>query len=217
MAVLIVQRNLPPLLGMLAALGLGALIGLFNGFMITRFRIPSFVVTLAGSLTLGRPAALRARRDRDDQPERQAHHRPDVHVPSAAGRLGRSRWLAIAPDARHSRCSGAPAARPQGCRSARCRGFSSASGCIAAAFISMIFVVNQDRGLPLVVVIVFALALAFAYLTERTRFGRHIFAVGRQRRGGSPSRHQDRPRAHHRLRARHRRSPPPAACSPHRG
>ena len=33
-------------------LALGALIGLFNGFMITRFRIPSFVVTLAGSLTL---------------------------------------------------------------------------------------------------------------------------------------------------------------------
>ena len=47
---------------------LGALIGLFNGFMITRFRIPSFVVTLAGLADAGRPAALRARRDRDDQP-----------------------------------------------------------------------------------------------------------------------------------------------------
>ena len=28
----------------------GALIGLFNGFMVTFFRIPSFVVTLAGLL-----------------------------------------------------------------------------------------------------------------------------------------------------------------------
>jgi ABC-type xylose transport system permease subunit len=34
--------------------------------------------------------------------------------------------------------------------------------------------IAQDRGLPLVVCIVFALALGFAYLTERTRFGRHI-------------------------------------------
>jgi D-xylose transport system permease protein len=42
----------------------------------------------------------------------------------------------------------------------------------------MVAVVNQDRGLPLVVVIVFALALATAYLTERTRFGRHLFAIG---------------------------------------
>jgi len=42
----------------------------------------------------------------------------------------------------------------------------------------MVLVANQDRGLPLVVFIVFVLALAFAYLTERTRFGRHIFAVG---------------------------------------
>ena len=34
---------------------------------------------------------------------------------------------------------------------------------IGAAFVAMIVVVNQDRGLPLVVCIVFALALAFAY------------------------------------------------------
>ena len=52
MAVLIVQRGVSPGSVVLAALVLGALIGLFNGFMITRFRIPSFVVTLAGSLTL---------------------------------------------------------------------------------------------------------------------------------------------------------------------
>jgi D-xylose transport system permease protein len=51
-------------------------------------------------------------------------------------------------------------------------------GVVAAAFVSLIFIVNQDRGLPLVVVIVFGLALGFAYLTERTRFGRYMFAVG---------------------------------------
>jgi D-xylose transport system permease protein len=44
--------------------------------------------------------------------------------------------------------------------------------------VALVIVENQDRGLPLVVVIVFALALVFAYGTERTRFGRHMFAVG---------------------------------------
>src|SRR5450759_200249 len=50
MAVLIVNHGVAPALAMLAALGLGALIGLFNGFMVTRFGIPSCVGTLAGSL-----------------------------------------------------------------------------------------------------------------------------------------------------------------------
>ena len=52
MAVLVVQKGVAPWLAILAALGLGAAVGLFNGFMITRFQIPSFVVTLAGSLAL---------------------------------------------------------------------------------------------------------------------------------------------------------------------
>ena len=52
LAGLMVSNQVSPLASILAALWLGAIIGLFNGFMITRFRIPSFVVTLAGSLTL---------------------------------------------------------------------------------------------------------------------------------------------------------------------
>jgi D-xylose transport system permease protein len=58
------------------------------------------------------------------------------------------------------------------------RGLLFRIGVIGAAFIAIVWVENQDRGLPLVMVIVFALALAFAYVTERTRFGRHMFAVG---------------------------------------
>src|ERR1035437_3166748 len=52
MAVLVVNMHWNSVAAVAVALGLGALIGLFNGFMVTRFRIPSFVVTLAGSLTL---------------------------------------------------------------------------------------------------------------------------------------------------------------------
>jgi D-xylose transport system permease protein len=49
---------------------------------------------------------------------------------------------------------------------------------VGAAFVALVAVVNRDRGLPIAVCIVIGLALVFAYITEHTRFGRHIFAVG---------------------------------------
>ena len=50
MAVLNVKHGWNTDLAIVAGLGTGALIGLFNGFMVTFFRIPSLVVTLAGLL-----------------------------------------------------------------------------------------------------------------------------------------------------------------------
>ena len=48
MAVLTVKEGVDPWLAIAAGLGVGVLIGLFNGFFVTVFGIPSFVVTLAG-------------------------------------------------------------------------------------------------------------------------------------------------------------------------
>ncbi len=50
MAVLSVKEGLDPGLAILAGLAVGCAIGMFNGFMVTTFGIPSFVVTLAGLL-----------------------------------------------------------------------------------------------------------------------------------------------------------------------
>src|SRR2546429_9068988 len=50
MAVLNVKHGVPAGFAILAGLATGAAIGLFQGLWITRFRIPSFVVTLAGFL-----------------------------------------------------------------------------------------------------------------------------------------------------------------------
>ncbi len=50
MAVLAVQKGWSPYLAIAAAVLAGTAIGLFQGFMFTRFGIPSFVVTLAGLL-----------------------------------------------------------------------------------------------------------------------------------------------------------------------
>lgn len=51
------QQGMPPVLAVVVALGLGLLLGLFNGILITRLHIPAFIATL-GSLTLVRGLAL---------------------------------------------------------------------------------------------------------------------------------------------------------------
>jgi D-xylose transport system permease protein len=49
---------------------------------------------------------------------------------------------------------------------------------IAAATFAAVAILNEDRGVPLALVIVVALMVIFSFITERTRYGRHIFAVG---------------------------------------
>jgi D-xylose transport system permease protein len=176
MAVLVVHQGVSPVLAVLAALGLGALIGLFNGFMITRFRIPSFVVTLAGSLTwvgvqllvLGETGTVNLR-DNFITQLTSTFFPPLVGWIVAGVAIALTAALALM--ARSHRQRTGLAVEPR-------RSVLSRIALIGAAFIAFVVVVNQDRGLPLVMCIVFALALAFAFLTEHTRFGRHVFAVG---------------------------------------
>ena len=176
MAVLVVNRGVSPVLAVLAALALGALIGLFNGFMITRFRIPSFVVTLAGSLTwVGVQLLVLGETGTINLGDNFITKLTSTFFPPLIG------WavaaLAIALTAAFA-FLGRTGRQRSGLPVEPIRSLFVRIGIIAAAFIALILVVNQDRGLPLVVCIVFALVLAFAYVTERTRFGRHVFAVG---------------------------------------
>jgi D-xylose transport system permease protein len=176
MAVLIVNRHVSSILAFLAALALGGVIGLFNGFMITRFQIPSFVVTLAGSLAwVGLQLYVLGETGTVNLSDKFVVGLTYTFLPPVVGwalaALAIALTLALALLGRARR-------RKAGLRVGSMRGLVVRVAVIGAAFVAMIFVVNQDRGLPLVVVIVFVLALAFAYLTERTRFGRHIFAVG---------------------------------------
>jgi D-xylose transport system permease protein len=49
---------------------------------------------------------------------------------------------------------------------------------VAVAVIASVAVFNADRGLPLAVLILLGFVVVFQYITTRTRFGRHIYAVG---------------------------------------
>jgi D-xylose transport system permease protein len=176
MAVLVVQRHVPSVLAVIVALALGAFIGLFNGFMITRFRIPSFVVTLAGSLAwVGLQLYVLGQTGTINLSDKFVIGLTYTFLPPLIGWAVAALAIALA---FAFALLGRAHRKAAGLQVGSMRGLIFRMAVIGAAFVAMVVVVNQDRGLPLVVCIVFALALAFAYVTERTRFGRHMFAVG---------------------------------------
>jgi D-xylose transport system permease protein len=176
MVVLIVNHNVSPVLAMLAALAVGAAIGLFTGSMITRFRIPSFVITLAGLLlweglqlyVLGASGTINLPTDFITKLT-STFFTPVVGWIIAVVAIAVMCGLAFLGRARRRR-AGLPAGsmRAQVIRIVL----------IGAAMVAAMIVFNKDRGLPLAVVIVVGLTVFFVYITEQTRFGRHIFAVG---------------------------------------
>jgi D-xylose transport system permease protein len=176
MAVLIVKNDVSPIVAVTAALTLGAAIGLFNGFMVTRFRIPSFVVTLAVSLTLvglqlwvlGSTGTLNLPDDIVTRLTSTYFSRP-IAWALAAVFVALAAVFALTGRARR---------RAAGLGVKPMRSVFASVATAAAAIVLLVLVVGQDRGLPLIVCLVVALALVFGYITERTRFGRHVFAVG---------------------------------------
>ncbi len=176
MAVLSVKHGVSPVLAVLAALAIGAVVGLFNGFMVTRFRIPSFVVTLAGSLTLvGLQLLVLGDTGTINLPDNFITSLTGTFFPPLVGWIiaivAGVLTLAISLVGRSRR-------RKAGLRTGSMQGLIFTVVAVGAAFVALVAVVNRDRGLPLAVCIVIGLALVFAYITEHTRFGRHIFAVG---------------------------------------
>ena len=49
---------------------------------------------------------------------------------------------------------------------------------VALVSFGVVAVLDQDRGLPLALVILVGFVVVFDYIVRRTRFGRHVFAVG---------------------------------------
>ncbi|MET0824132.1 MAG: sugar ABC transporter permease, partial [Solirubrobacterales bacterium] len=176
MAVLSVQHGWAPLLAIFAGLGVGVAIGFFNGFMVTRFGIPSFVVTLAGLLAwqgallwvLGDTGSVNL------PPSIITDLTTTFFDPVIGWILGAAAVVAYA--------ASRLAVRRR--REAAGLGVSPLSGLvlqlavIAAAVIAAVAILNADRGVPLAAVIVVVLMILFTFITERTRYGRHIFAVG---------------------------------------
>jgi D-xylose transport system permease protein len=176
MAVLCEQHGWPAVPGIAAGIAAGAAIGLFQGSVVTRFGIPSFVVTLAGLIgwqgallwVLGDTGTVNITT-------------PAIVDLAGTFYTGATAWIIAAVvvaafavsslDARRRRLrAGLVAATPA----------LVAVRVAAVALVSfgVVAVLDQDRGLPLALVILIGFVVIFDYVVRRTRFGRHVLALG---------------------------------------
>ncbi|MCL4560510.1 MAG: sugar ABC transporter permease [Chloroflexi bacterium] len=175
-AVLNVNNGVSGPIAVLAGLLAGLAIGLFQGMWITRFRIPSFIVTLAGLLgwqgtqllVLGETGTINLR-------DPFVVGIANTFFPQLIGWLvGIIFVVIVIVSMLLERRQRMAAELPYRSRQA----IIFRSALIAAAMIGSIAVLNADRGLPLAVIIFVGLIVLFDLITRRTIFGRHIYAVG---------------------------------------
>jgi D-xylose transport system permease protein len=169
-------NELPTAVAMALALGSGLAIGTLHGLIITKVGVPSFVVTLAGLLGWNGVVLLLIgnRGTVILQNDFVIGLANDFMAPWAA-------WLLVLV------CVGLYATvQLMRVRSRRKAGLQTDPavivamriGGLAAALAIVVAVANQDRGIPYVGIVVGALFVFWTFVLNRTRFGRHIYAVG---------------------------------------
>jgi D-xylose transport system permease protein len=169
-------NELPTWLTLVIVLAAGLAIGTLHGMIITKVGVPSFVVTLAGLLAWNGVVLLLigSRGTVILQNDFIIGLANDFMSPEAA-------WiLALV-------CVAAYAAvqvvrtvnrRRAGLQSDPTLIVALRVGGLAAALVIVVAVANQDRGVPYAAILVAGLLVFWSYVLNRTRFGRHVYAVG---------------------------------------
>lgn len=177
LAVLVEHRGWNPFLGILVTVTLGAALGLGQGFIRTRFNVPSFVVTLGGLLlfyglqlrVLGSTGTIRFPFGQTIAQIENLTFEPASSYALAATAV--VVCLAVmANNRRRERAANLPA-RSWAAIAAR-------TAVVAGVVFVGVWELNRSAGLPLALVILVGLVLVFWVLTARTRYGQHIYAVG---------------------------------------
>ena len=176
MAVLTVQHGWSPALAILVGLLAGTAIGLINGFFNTYFGIPSFVVTLAG-LIAWQGALLLVLGDTGtiNLPPSLITDLTSTFYGAGVG------WTLAVVVTAGTLGAGLFARRRRqraGLEPSPLAGLVFRTVLVGAAMFIGVAILLSDRGVPLAVIILLGLTGLFAFITERTRFGRHIYAVG---------------------------------------
>jgi D-xylose transport system permease protein len=174
-AVLDVTHHLPLPLNLLVVLGVGLLIGLFNGYLTAYLYIPSFIVGLGGMLAY-RGIVLGVTGGSTVAPvSADLVYLGQGYLSAQLGALLGLALFAVAValtwQQRRNRARHALEATPVWRDGVKI----FAIGAVLAAFVVTL---NSYEGIPLPVLLLLALLGIFTYLTTQTVFGRRIYAVG---------------------------------------
>ncbi len=190
MAVLNVRLGVPGPAAVAAGVAAGAAIGLLQGAWITRLAVPSFIVTLAGLLAWqGALLAVLGATGTVNLDDRFILGLTHVFLgPAAAAGLGLLGLGAVALGATLERRRRRAAGLAVPSAGVHALELLLLGGLVAGALV----VLCLDRGVPLAVPILLVVLAGFDLVVRRTRFGRHVLAVGGNaeaaRRAGIPVR-----------------------------
>lgn len=168
--------GLNPWLSILLALLLGAIIGFVNGFFIAVIRVPSFIVTLAGSIgyaglllvILGPNSTLKINNS-------TVNGLSSTYLPTwlGFGLPGLVVLLYVV-----SQIANRNSRQKVGLRVKSGSQMAIELGALAVVIALIVFSLQSYNGVPLVGVIWLALIIGFWLMLTRSSFGRHIYAVG---------------------------------------
>ena len=182
-AVMIVQYDVPYVLAGVICLAVGGLIGAAQGYWVAYFKIPSFIVTLAGMLVFkGLELGILGGRSVGPFPvtfqKLASGYLPEflmadgfrlgsllIGVAIAAGLV----WLSVRTRARQQQH--ALDVEPSAL-------FIAKNLLLVAVVCAFTFLIVSHRGLPNVLLIMLALIALYAFVTNRMTVGRQIYAVG---------------------------------------
>jgi D-xylose transport system permease protein len=169
-------NELPTVVVLAIVLGAGLGIGTLHGLIITKVGVPSFVVTLAGLLAwngvvlllIGSKGTVILQNDfiiglANDFLEPGAAWVLAIVLSALYGGVQLVRY--------RSRAKAGLQNDPMLIVALRIAG-------LTAALLIVVAVANQDRGIPYAALVVGGLFLFWTYVLNRTKFGRHIYAVG---------------------------------------
>ena len=176
--------TLPAIMVCLAA---GTAIGALQGWFVARFRIPAFIVTLAGMLVLrGLMIAMLSGRNLGPFPESfQAlsnGYVPDLlaftALPGIKNMFALVAGIVVTGLILWSNWRGRRLEELHGMAEEPIELFYGRNALIAAAIIGFSWIMASHRGLPNVLVTMFALVALFMFITTRMTFGRRVYALG---------------------------------------
>jgi putative multiple sugar transport system permease protein len=182
-AVLIVNVGMPPIPAALICLAVGGAIGAAQGYWVAYLRIPSFIVTLAGMLIFkGLTLALLQGQSVGPFPvefqKLSSGFIPDVITGGPVRVTSVLAGAAIALILLVLNARRRMAQQKQGFATEAFGLFAVKNAVTAALILGFSYLLATYRGLPNVLIVMFALILFYRFVTARTVIGRRIYALG---------------------------------------
>ncbi|MFL9879549.1 sugar ABC transporter permease [Herbaspirillum rhizosphaerae] len=183
-AVLMVNYEMNFIVTIVICLIAGAAIGAAQGYWVAFFRIPSFIVTLAGMLVFkGLTLALLEGQSVGPFPRGfqllSSGFIPEFFPDTASVRLTSLLvGLAAAAILLAVKVHGRSKQVKHGMEEEPALFFLLKNGLFAVAIIAFSYMMASYKGMPNVLIIMFALMVVYTFVTNRTTIGRRVYAVG---------------------------------------